>query len=112
VQDTTAASGVAEWKGVFLADVSQPADPKVTLAREALVSQQAPGELRVHLANGSEHALAGGKPDQYEITTFAESDIPVQVPTTPQQTQTAAAAELPTPRLYRLGQTGEPAKAR
>jgi LPS export ABC transporter permease LptF/LPS export ABC transporter permease LptG len=113
VQDTTAARGVAEWKGVFLADVSQPADPKVTLARDALVSQQSPGELRVHLENGSEHSLAAGKPDQYEITTFSESDIPVQIPTAQQQsTPTAAAAELPTRELDRLGHSAEPQKAR
>src|SRR5205085_5408880 len=80
VQDTSAADGVADWKNVFLADVTTPGDPKVTLAQRALVTQQAPDELRLHLENGEEHALTGGKTAQYEITTFSESDIPVQVP--------------------------------
>ena len=112
VQDTSAAAGAAEWKDVFLADVSTPGDPKVTLARTALVSQQSPGELRVHLEGGEEHALSGGKPDQYEITTFSESDIPVQVPVPPPATQTTSTAELSTPALLRATHTADPVKAR
>jgi LPS export ABC transporter permease LptG/LPS export ABC transporter permease LptF len=113
VQDTSAADGAAEWRDVFLADVSTPGDPKVTLSRRALVTQQSPAELRLHLEGGEEHALSGGKPDQYEITTFAESDIPVQLPAPPQQsTQTATTAELSTPALLRLASSGDPVKAR
>jgi LPS export ABC transporter permease LptG/LPS export ABC transporter permease LptF len=114
VQDTSAANGAAEWRDVFLADVSTPGDPKVTLAQRALVTQQAPGELRLHLEGGEEHALAGGKPNEYEITTFSESDIPVQIPAAqPQATPTATTAELSAPDLLRAAASSpDPVKAR
>src|SRR5215831_18325070 len=42
VQDVKAASGAAIWKGVFLADLSQPAAPRITLAREGILASQGP----------------------------------------------------------------------
>src|SRR3977135_3690322 len=42
VQDVKAASGAAIWKGVFLADLSQPAAPRITLAREGILARQGP----------------------------------------------------------------------
>src|SRR5204863_3485050 len=53
VEDVSAARGAAAWKGIFLADVSTAGAPKITLARQGLVAQQGPGELRLHLENGS-----------------------------------------------------------
>src|SRR3977135_431320 len=42
VQDVKAASGAAIWKGVFLADLSQPSAPRITLARAGILARQQP----------------------------------------------------------------------
>lgn len=82
VQDVKAASGAAIWKGVFLADLSQPSAPRITLAREGILASQGPDTLDLHLTNGSTHETDPKNPDQYQISTFDITDIPIQVPAT------------------------------
>ncbi len=76
VQDVKAASGAAIWKGVFLADLSQPSAPRITLAREGILVSQGPDTLDLHLINGSTHETDPKNPDQYQISTFDTTDIP------------------------------------
>src|SRR5271165_4633550 len=45
VQDVKSAEGAAVWKDVFLADLANPAAPRVTLAREGLLVSQGPDRL-------------------------------------------------------------------
>jgi LPS export ABC transporter permease LptF/LPS export ABC transporter permease LptG len=80
VQDVKAASGAAIWKGVFLADLSQPSAPRITLAREGILASQGPDTLDLHLINGSTHETDPKNADQYQISTFDTTDIPMQVP--------------------------------
>ncbi len=80
VQDVKAASGAAIWKGVFLADLSQPSAPRITLAREGILASQGPDTLDLHLVDGSTHETDPKNPDQYQISTFDTTDIPIQVP--------------------------------
>jgi LPS export ABC transporter permease LptF/LPS export ABC transporter permease LptG len=82
VQDVKAASGAAIWKGVFLADLSQPSAPRITLAREGILASQGPDTLDLHLVNGSTHETDPKNPDQYQISTFQTTDIPIQIPAT------------------------------
>ncbi len=82
VQDVKAASGAAIWKGVFLADLSQPSAPRITLAREGILASQGPDTLDLHLTNGSTHETDPKNPDQYQISSFQTTDIPIQVPAT------------------------------
>src|SRR5438067_1335147 len=113
VQDVTAARGAAEWKGIFLADISTPGQPKVTLAQSGLVTQQGESELRLDLQNGEQHSLVENRAGQYEITTFSQSDVLLQLPTATQpQRETVPTAEVSTPELLRLSHDREPAKAR
>ena len=42
IKDVKAMSGGAVWKGVFLADLSDPASPRISLAREGLLVSQGP----------------------------------------------------------------------
>src|SRR4029078_227297 len=51
VEDSTAGSGAALWKGVFLADLTNPAAPKITLAREGTVTSETTDKLRLHLVD-------------------------------------------------------------
>jgi LPS export ABC transporter permease LptG/LPS export ABC transporter permease LptF len=80
VQDVRPARGAAIWKGVFLADLSQPSSPRITLAREGILASQGPDQLDLHLTNGSTHEADPKNPDQYQISTFQTTDIPLQIP--------------------------------
>jgi LPS export ABC transporter permease LptG/LPS export ABC transporter permease LptF len=80
VQDIKAMAGGALWKGVFLADLSDPAAPRVTLAREGLLVSQGADRLDLHLIDGSTHESDPKNPDLYQISTFQVTDIPIQVP--------------------------------
>ncbi len=82
VQDVKAASGAAIWKGVFLADLSQPSSPRITLAREGILASEGPDRLDLHLVDGSTHETDPKNPDQYQISTFQTTDIPIQIPAT------------------------------
>ena len=80
VQDIRAGAGASRWQRVFLADLSDPADPKVTTAEEALVANGPNRTLMMRLRNGTEHELvsANGGP-QYQVSTFLQSELPLTI---------------------------------
>src|SRR5580692_9411057 len=81
VQDIKAMSGGALWKGVFLGDLTNPAAPRISLAREGQLVSQGTDTLDLHLINGSTHETPDPRnPDQYQISTFQTTDIPLQIP--------------------------------
>ncbi len=79
VQDVRAGAGAAQWRRVFLADLTDPASPKVTTAASATVINDGPQSLRMRLRNGTEHEFVPNDPNQYSVSTFAESDLPLQI---------------------------------
>jgi LPS export ABC transporter permease LptF len=80
VQDVKTLSGAALWKGVFLADLSDPSAPRITLAREGTLVSQGSDTLDLHLVDGSTHETDPKNPDQYQIDTFQTTDLPIQIP--------------------------------
>jgi len=82
VQDVVSAQRTAVWKGVFLADLSTPSSPRVTLAREGLLISESSTSLRLHLTNGSTHEINPKSIEDYQISTFQETDIPIELPPT------------------------------
>ena len=113
VQDTASAGSVAVWKGIFLADVSTPGAPKITLARAGLVQQRSANELRLHLEDGSTHETQAKAPEQYAISQFQASDIPILLPSANQAPrESVPTAELSTAELWRLGKASPPGQAR
>ena len=80
VQDVEAAA--TRWRGVFLAaSSSTPGPSNVTLAEQAdVVVDPQTAHLEIHLGGGSTHEYDPREPDKYNVTTFGESDIPVEVP--------------------------------
>jgi LPS export ABC transporter permease LptG/LPS export ABC transporter permease LptF len=80
VQDVKTLSGTALWKGVFLADLSDPSAPRITLAREGTLVSQGSDTLDLHLVDGSTHETDPKNPDQYQIDTFQTTDLPLQIP--------------------------------
>ena len=80
VQDSIPSKGQALWRGVFLADISDPASPKITLAQRGALLSDAPDKLRFHLEDGTQQETIPKVKDQYSITTFDNTEIPIAVP--------------------------------
>jgi LPS export ABC transporter permease LptG/LPS export ABC transporter permease LptF len=114
VQDVKAMSGGALWKGVFLADLTDPSAPSIILAREGLLVSQGQDTLDLHLTNGSTHETDPKNPDQYTIDTFQTTDIPLQVPTAQnnQEHEPTSLAEIKFTDLLRGAQTADPVTRR
>jgi LPS export ABC transporter permease LptG/LPS export ABC transporter permease LptF len=104
VEDVSSASGAAVWKDVFDADISTPGAPKITIAKEAIVSSSSPDSIRLHLIKGETHDATPNAraSDQYTITTFEETDVAITLPPVPQPAQeTVPVAQLSTTELFR-----------
>ncbi len=80
VQDVKSAQGAAIWKGVFIADISTPAAPRITLAAQGILVSEGPDRLHLHLTQGQIHESDPKAPDNYQVSTFQETDIPISVP--------------------------------
>jgi LPS export ABC transporter permease LptG/LPS export ABC transporter permease LptF len=111
IQDVTPAAGAAIWHHVFLADLTQPATPHITTAEQALVvsGDAADGDaqsIRLHLLSGGQHQTSPTDPNQYNISTFASTDLPIQTGA-PDDSHLGRAdtpiLALPLSELWRLG---------
>ena len=80
VQDVKSGQGAALWKGVFLADLSDATNPKITLAKEGIVVSESPERLHLHLIDGSAHETDPKDASHYQISTFQQTDIPIDLP--------------------------------
>jgi LPS export ABC transporter permease LptF/LPS export ABC transporter permease LptG len=78
IQDVRTATGAALWHHVFLADLTQPANPNITTADQAVVVNGDQQTIRLHLINGGRHETSPNDPNQYNITTFTSTDLPIQ----------------------------------
>jgi LPS export ABC transporter permease LptF/LPS export ABC transporter permease LptG len=89
VQDVEAAA--TRWRGVFLASSAQAtATSNLTLAQDAQVVAGAERQIELHLGPGSTHDYDPHEPDHYSVTTFGQSDIPIDVSTTTSATKSVA----------------------
>ena len=77
VNDVRAGTGAARWHDVFLADVTDPAAPRVTTAAQATVANSGVDTVTMRLSNGAQHQLDATNPNQYDVSTFAETDLPL-----------------------------------
>lgn len=94
VQDVKSAEGAALWKGVFMADISDAANPKITLAKEGIVVSEGPDRLHLHLIDGSTHETDPQDATHYQISTFQQTDIPIELPSTENKLDEAQPATL------------------
>ena len=83
IQDVRPAAGAALWQHVFLADLTDPASPRITTAEQAVVvngtAQAGDSQtLRLHLVDGTQHQTSATDPNQYTISTFRSSDLPIE----------------------------------
>jgi LPS export ABC transporter permease LptF/LPS export ABC transporter permease LptG len=115
VQDVHSAQGGAVWKGVFLADISDASNPRITLAQEGILVPEGQDRLHLHLVNGSSHETDPAQADHYQISSFEQTDIPIELPSTESKSDEqlpykamgtwalhdrAASVDAPTARLY------------
>jgi LPS export ABC transporter permease LptF/LPS export ABC transporter permease LptG len=82
VQDVHTGQGAAVWKGVFLADLTDAVNPKITLAKEGIVVSEGADRLHLHLIDGSVHETDPSHPDNYQISSFQQTDLPIDLPST------------------------------
>ncbi|HTW60129.1 MAG TPA: LPS export ABC transporter permease LptF [Terriglobales bacterium] len=82
VQDVKSAQGAAVWKDVFMADISDATNPTITLAKEGIVVSEGQDRLQLHLIDGSAHETDPKDPNHYQISTFQQTDIPIDLPST------------------------------
>ena len=81
VQDVRSGTGAANWRQVFMADTADPITPMITTAASATVANDNSGdsgqELLMRLRDGSRHDTVTGQPQQYNISTFDFTDLPL-----------------------------------
>jgi LPS export ABC transporter permease LptF/LPS export ABC transporter permease LptG len=80
VQDVKGAQRAAIWKGVFIADTTNPSAPRITLAQQGVLVSEGPHTLQLHLTNGSMHEVDLASPDHYQVSTFEQTDRPIELP--------------------------------
>jgi LPS export ABC transporter permease LptG/LPS export ABC transporter permease LptF len=93
------ANGTAIWHHVFIADLTKPESPHIITANEATVLAGPAQTLRLELAHGSRHDISVTDPGQYDITTFATTELPMQ---TGQQEEDSHLSRRDTP-MHALG---------
>jgi len=113
VNDVRSAQGAAVWKGVFMADLSDAANPKITLAKEGIVISEGPDRLHMHLIDGSEHETDPKDSDHYQISTFEQTDIPIELPSTENKPdESLPASVMETTALRQKAAHADPVSAR
>jgi LPS export ABC transporter permease LptG/LPS export ABC transporter permease LptF len=76
IQDVRSGTGAANWRQVFIADVTDPGAPRITTAASATVVGDSTQELLMRLRNGTIHETFSGHPQQYNASTFDVDDLP------------------------------------
>ena len=113
VQDVHSGQSAAVWKGVFLADTSDSSNPRVTLAKEGIVVSEGTDHLHLHLRDGSTHETDPKQADNYQISTFQQMDIPIELPASESKTDEALPVGMVSTRtLFEQGQHGDAAASR
>ncbi len=79
VQDVRSGAGAANWRQVFMADVTDPNNPLITTAASATVVSDNTQELLMRLRDGARHETVAGQPQQYNISTFSTTDMPLSL---------------------------------
>jgi lipopolysaccharide export system permease protein len=113
VQDVHSVQGAALWKGVFLADISDAANPRITLAHEGILVAEGQDRLHLHLKDGSTHETDPKEADKYQISTFHETDIPIELPSSENKAEEQVPVRaIPTWALRERSASVDPVSAR
>jgi len=70
----------ARWQGVFIADTTERDAPKVTLAESGFLVNDEHGDgLTLQLDRGMTHEIDPQRTEQYSISTFIQTEVPIPV---------------------------------
>ncbi|MBV8894126.1 MAG: LptF/LptG family permease, partial [Acidobacteria bacterium] len=108
VQDVHSRPEAADWKGIFLANFTDPSSPTITLAEKGILVGEGPQTLHLHLTNGTTHETVPGQPERYQIETFDETDIPIDLPPSETQSQPLPVGQMTTTELWQGQARAEP----
>src|SRR5207247_1972042 len=67
VNDVKSARGAAIWKGVFIADMSTPSAPRITLPRQGMLLSESAETRDLHGNDGATHETDPAAPEKYQI---------------------------------------------
>ncbi len=95
VQDVHSGHHASVWSNVFLADVTNPRSPVITVAEQATVVGAGHHDLRMRLRNGQQQEMPPNNPGSYSISTFAETDLPIQINSAGQGTVRIGHSDVP-----------------
>jgi LPS export ABC transporter permease LptF/LPS export ABC transporter permease LptG len=113
VQDVHTAQRAALWKGVFLADLTDASNPRITLAKQGIVVSEGQDRLHLHLTDGSTHETDPKQADRYQISTFEQTDIPIELPSSESKAdEPVPVALMNTWTLHDQAQRVDPVQAR
>jgi LPS export ABC transporter permease LptF/LPS export ABC transporter permease LptG len=108
VEDVRSGANASQWRGVFLVDVADPSAPKVTVAKSGVIVSENPNSIHMHLSHGSEQEVQPQNPAQYQITTFSETDLPMDLPSPDEAKQELVpVSEMSTRELWYRGHRPE-----
>lgn len=79
VQNVKSGTGASNWDRVFMADVSDPASPRITTAASATVASDSTLVLLMRLRDGAQHDMAPDHPEEYNISSFSTTDRPLEL---------------------------------
>ncbi len=79
VQNVRSGTGASNWDQIFMAELSDSSSPKIITAASATVVTDSTQELLMRLRNGEQHDTTPGQPDQYNVSTFSTTDLPLRL---------------------------------
>ncbi len=77
IDDVRATTGASDWRKVFIADLSNPTTPRITTAAQATVVNNANDSVLMRLRNGTQQQIDSDNPNQYNVSTFEQTDLPL-----------------------------------
>ncbi len=77
IDDVRATTGASEWRKVFLADLSNPTVPRITTAAQATVVNDSNASVTMRLRNGTQQQVDAQNGNQYNVSTFEQTDLPL-----------------------------------
>jgi LPS export ABC transporter permease LptG/LPS export ABC transporter permease LptF len=89
------------WKGIMLADMSQPDDPRVTFARSGtLVADEATQTFQLTLTDGNTHIVSPKSPERYSFSTFKSNTISIPMTQAPPKPEKVSTSETMTRSIW------------
>lgn len=77
VQNVRSGTGAANWDHIFMAKLTDPSAPEIVTAESATVVNDSSQELLMRLRNGTQHEASVTQPQQYTVSTFTTTDLPL-----------------------------------